>query len=91
MKKYLLSIVLLGALQLSTLGQTAKPVCKSLKVDNTPCKSSLIDSLGYCRVHSPASLRCQGVKKDGNKCKMIVSKGEPFCHHHKPETTTVKK
>lgn len=85
MKKLLFSILLLGALQVVSFGQTPRPLCKSLKVDGTPCKSSLIDSLGYCRVHSPASLRCQGTTVKGTKCKMIVNKGEKYCRFHQPK------
>ncbi len=82
MKKLLLSIVLLGALQLSTLGQTTRPTCKGIKTNGERCKSPVIDSLGYCYFHSPNTIHCQGVKKDGTKCRMIAIKGEYYCRYH---------
>lgn len=57
--------------------------CKAVKKDGTACKSTFIQSDGYCRSHSPNTPRCGAKCKDGHPCLWPVSKAGEHCKNHK--------
>lgn len=84
MKKLLIAIMLVSC---SLMAQDApKKQCKGITSKGAPCKSIMIMQDGYCRAHSPSTLRCNAKKSDGKHCRMPVSEINQHCHLHQLTT-----
>lgn len=78
MKKLILLLTLFA------LSVSANPpqLCKGTKADKTPCKSSFVMADGYCKAHSPTTLKCGAMTSKKQPCKMMVSKAGEKCRFH---------
>lgn len=76
--------ILLIAALLITISATSqeKQKCKGITSKNQPCKSTFVDKQGYCKHHSPATVRCSAIKSNGQKCRMIPKEGQTKCYIH---------
>ena len=62
---------------------TQQKTCHGTTKAGKACQSTLIDKSGYCRAHSPLSVRCSGMNKQGKACQIIVKKIGEYCRYHK--------
>ena len=81
MKKIALIIFIIACISIS--GATQQKTCNGTTKAGKACQSTLIDKSGYCRAHSPLSVRCSGMNKQGKSCQIIVKKIGEYCRYHK--------
>ena len=82
MKRIILTTLIMVMVGVEVLAQP-KPSCKGITLKSIPCKSTFVDSTGYCKAHNPNAIRCGQPTKGGTPCKMKVKKSGDRCQHHK--------
>lgn len=78
MKHLLMIILLITGLSAFSQGKH----CQGITKKGQPCKSIMVDSSGYCRLHNPHAKHCAGTNAKGKPCGMIVKDGETYCRFH---------
>lgn len=65
-------------------------MCGGLTKHGKPCNITWgLDSLGYCKYHSPAASQCRGIARStGRRCNIKWDLNDGFCTYHQQQSTS---
>lgn len=70
-------LITVFALLLAIAAFTQTPHCKGTTAKGVPCRSTFIDSTGYCRYHNPNRILCTHAG-----CHNVVKTKGSYCRFH---------